>query len=137
MSGASVLDLDPVEVASTWAAIQGRIEKSPTFQVVSEEALATIENVILANHDEAFDRWPKFTDEHKKYRVQFWKAALIDAVPAEKAGIFAVYYHEYIASIERSERGSAEDEAAMPLPSYGGHARAARDAWMACTASLA
>jgi len=133
----SSLLLDEAETEKTWTAIQGRIDRSPTFQVVPEAALELIESVIMRNHDEAYDRWSTFTVEDQKRRVQFWKECVRDAVPADKAGIFAVYYHEYIASLERARCKEFEDEdGLMPIPSYGGHARAAHDAWVACTASL-
>lgn len=132
----SELLLDKSETEKTWTSIQGRIDHSPSFQVVSEDALELIESVIMHNHDEAYDRWPTFTVEHQKCRVQFWKNRVLDAVPADKAGIFAVYYHEYIASLERARSKEFEDDEPVNIPSYGGHARAAYDAYVACTASL-
>lgn len=133
----SELLLDKSETEKTWTSIQGRIDHSPMFQVVPEDALELIESVIMRNHDEAYDRWPTFAVDHQKCRVQFWKDRVRDAVPGDKAGIFAVYYHEYIASLERARFKEFEDEDQhMPIPSYGGHARAAYDAYVACTASL-
>ncbi|NDD52287.1 hypothetical protein EBZ39_00145 [bacterium] len=129
--------INRADVDTTWTAIQGRIQRRPTFQVVSEDAIATIENVIMRNHDEAYDMWPSFSLDHKKCRVHFWKERVLNAVPDDKRGIFAVYYHEYIASIERSQDAAFdEDEELMVIPNYGGHARAVHDAWIACTASL-
>lgn len=125
------------EVEATWTAIQGRIDRRPTFQVVDEDAIALIESVIMKNHEEAFDLFPGFSLDDKKQRVQFWKDRVIDAVLPAKAGLFAVYFHEYIASIERANAASFdEDDEPTLIPSYGGHARAAHDAWVACTASL-
>lgn len=133
----SLLMLDSVEAEKTWTSIQGRMARHPVFQVLPEEAQETIENVIMLNHDEAFDRWPSFSLGHKKMRIQFWKDRVLDAVEVEKRGIFAVYFHEYIAASIRGEGASAEDDDVSAIPSYGGHARAAHDAWVACTASLA
>ena len=134
-----MLLLDMVEVEKTWTAIQGRIGRNPVFQVLPDEAQATIESVIMVNHDEAFDRWPSFSLVHTKCRVHFWKEKVRAAVPAAKAGIFAVYFHEYVAASTRGEMAGVEDDesSCSMIPSYGGHARAAHDAWVACTASLA
>jgi hypothetical protein len=131
----STFVLDSVEVEETWTAIQGRIEKSPVFQVVPEEAMATIEGVILLNHDEAFDNWPTFSEQHKKNRVQFWKMKVLRTVPTEKAGIMAVYFHEYVAASLRGDAAESDDDGPV-IPSYGGHVRAAQDAYIACTVSL-
>jgi hypothetical protein len=129
-----VVVANSTDVESTWASIQGRISRNPTFQVVDEDAIATIESVIMHHHDEAYDSWPSFSLADKKCRVHFWKGCVLDAVPDEKRGLFAVYFHEYVAAIERGEQ-SEEDEPGC-IPSYGGHARAAHDAYVACTASL-
>ena len=127
------LVLDAVETEKTWNAIHGRIAKVTQFQVVPLDALETIEAVIMRDHDEAYDNWPTFSIDDQKCRVQFWKDRVLADVPADKRGLFAVYYHEYIAAIERSQDAEYED---VVIPSYGGHARAAHDAWVACTASL-
>ena len=99
-----LIDLSAVE--KTWSAINARIARHPVFQVVPNEALVTIENVIMAGEDEAWDRWP----EDKKCRVQFWKVAVLDAVPADERGLWAVYFHEYIASTMRGGDAAIDDE---------------------------
>lgn len=134
----SHLVLDNREVEQTWAAIQGRIGRHPTFQVVAEDAIHTIESVIMLNHDEAFDRWPGDKEKNmlrdKKCRVHFWKEQVLESVENNKRGIFAVYFHEYVAASIRGERAMSDD--GPTIPSYGGHARAAYDAYVASVASL-
>lgn len=127
--------LDPVEVEATWTAIQGRASRSPKFQVLPDEAMALIEAVIMRNHDEAFDNWPSFSTSDKKCRVHFWKQRILAAVEQDKRGLYAVYFHEYVAATDRGTYAEPEDDYER-IPSYGGHARAAHDAWVACTASI-
>jgi len=95
----SVLLLSAADVKKTWAAVEARIKKRPVFQVVPEEAMVTIENVILANEDEAWDRFPA----DQKCRVHFWKTLLLAAVPENERGLWAVYFHEYIAASLRGD----------------------------------
>lgn len=95
----SVLLLDRSIVEKTWDAIDARIARRPVFQVVPGEAMVTIESVILVNEDEAWDRFP----DDQKCRVQFWKEALLDAVPENERGLWAVYFHEYIAASLRGD----------------------------------
>jgi len=115
-----MLDMEAVE--KTDSAIRARIAKRPSFQVVPAAAMATIESVISASEDEAWDRWPTASAEHQKCRIHFWKLRLLEAVgedadtndsPAAAAGLWAVYYHEYTAAIQRSAAriASGEDEA--------------------------
>lgn len=130
-----VLFLDPVEVENTWTAIHGRIAKVPQFQVLPQDAFETIEEIIMASHAEAFDHWDSYSEEHRKYRAQFWKNRVLAAVEPEKRGLYAVYFHEYVAASTRGDAAEMEDEP-MTIPSYGGHARAAHDAYIACIVSL-
>jgi hypothetical protein len=132
----SYLVLDNREVEATWAAIQGRISRHPTFQVVAEDAIHTIESVIMLNHDEAFDRWPTNALGDKKCRVHFWKEQVLESVENNKRGLFAVYFHEYVAASIRGEMAMSDDDDSPTIPSYGGHARAAYDAYVASVASL-
>jgi len=117
----SVLLLDRDAVKKTWECVVARIAKRPVFQVVPEEAMNTIESVIMVNEDEAWDRWPSnHFDEHgepddeknhadKQCRVQFWKqcvlAAVVDFADEDdkdlNVGLWAVYFHEYIAASMR------------------------------------
>jgi len=128
--------LDPVEVESTWRAIQGRSSRTPQFQVLPEDAMKLIEAIVMRNHDDAFDMWPTFSTSDKKCRVHFWKEKVLAAVDSEKRGIYAVYFHEYVAATDRGTYSEPEELEMPSVPSYGGHARAAHDAWVACTASL-
>ena len=117
-----VLLLDMAAVEKTWSAIVARIARRPTFQVVNSDAMHTIESVIEVHEDEAWDRWPSnHFDEHgtpdaaknredQKCRVQFSKEALLDAVPAEERGLWAVYFHEYIASTLRGADAAIDDD---------------------------
>ena len=108
----TIIDLSAVE--KTWSAINARIARHPVFQVVPDIAMITIESVIMVNEDEAWDRWPSDhtldnqpdaakNREDQKCRVQFSKEALLDAVPTEERGLFAVYFHEYIAASIRGD----------------------------------
>lgn len=117
-----MLLLDMAAVGKTWAAIEARIARQPTFQVVPSVAMITIESVIMAGEDEAWDRWPSDhtldgdlpdaakNREDQKCRVQFSKEALLDAVPTEERGLFAVYFHEYIASTLRSGDAAIDED---------------------------
>ena len=117
-----MLLLDRAVVAKTWDAINARIARHPVFQVVNSDAMNTIESVIEIHEDEAWDRWPsnhvdgsgqpdaEKNREDQKCRVQFSKEALLDAVPAEERGLWAVYFHEYIASTLRGADAAIADE---------------------------
>jgi hypothetical protein len=99
--------LNAADVKKTWAAVEARIKKRPVFQVVPEAAMVTIENVILANEDEAWDRFPA----DQKCRVHFWKQCILEAVvdiaageeKEPNVGLWAVYFHEYIAASLRGD----------------------------------
>ena len=142
-----MLDMEAVE--KTDSAIRTRIAKRPTFQVVPAAALATIEAVIDANEDEAWDRWPTASAEHQKCRVHFWKLQVLEAVGADadsddapaSAGLWAVYYHEYTASIARSAAriaaGEGEEDGYTPMcvnPDIA--TRALADAYASTAAAL-
>lgn len=127
------LRIDGTRVAKTREQVLARIAKAPSFEVVSEEALATIENVIQANHDEAWDRWP----QDQWYRIQFWKDAVLDAVPEELKGVFAGYFHEYVASNLRGSVAMTDDADRAPRTINPGiEAQVRRDAYLATSASL-
>ena len=131
----SVLLLDMAVVEKTWSAIVARIARRPTFQVVPEEALVTIENVILANEEEAWDRFP----DDQKCRVQVYKEALLDAVPAEERGLWAVYFHEYIASTLRCGDAAIDDDDVVYFRRSSSPAiaqRALSEAYKTCSAGL-
>jgi hypothetical protein len=63
-------------------------------------------------------------------RIDYWKAEILNRVAAPLRGMVAVQYHEYVAALLRNE------DAVPVIPAYGGEARAQRDAYLACTASL-
>jgi hypothetical protein len=149
----SVLLLDRVSVKKTWDAVAARIERRPVFQVVPEDAMNTIESVIMVNEDEAWDRWPTNASEHRACRVQFWKNCLLEAVvdiAAEEGekepnvGLWAVYFHEYIAASLRGADAAAfdvdEDVADIRYTrasvSSVTAAQALRDAYATCAAGL-
>lgn len=146
--GMLLLDLTAVE--KTWASIEARISRSPVFQVVPTEAMITIESVIMAGEDEAWDRWPgqhlgddDLPDVEKnhadqKCRIHFAKEALLDAVPAESRGLMAVYFHEYIASTLRSADAAIDEDIVYSRVSVSPATaqRALAEAYAACSAGL-
>jgi hypothetical protein len=137
----SSLTVDLTEARKTWKAIEVRMSHSPTQEVVGEDALATIEEVVMERHDEAYDLYPTNSFEDRIQRIQFWKQAVIGASLPAKAGIMAVYFHEYVAASLRGQSAAPvptvfTDDEPGRIPSYGGERRAQHDAWVACTASL-
>ena len=134
----SVLLLDRVSVKKTWDAISARIERRPVFQVVPEEAMNTLESVIMVNEDEAWDRWPSNYLDDQQHRVQFWKEAVLDAVPENERGLWAVYFHEYIASTMRGSDAAIDEDIHYSRASVGSVtvAHALRDAYATCAAGL-
>jgi hypothetical protein len=147
----SVLLLDRVSVKKTWDSVTARIERRPVFQVVPEAAMNTIESVIMVNEDEAWDRWPTNSIEHKQCRVQFWKQCVLEAVvdfAAEdgkdlNVGLWAVYFHEYIAASMRGAEAAYDvDEDVMDIQysrvscSPDIARRALHDAYATCRAGL-
>jgi hypothetical protein len=137
----SSLTVDLTEARKTWKAIEVRMAHEPVAEVVGEDAIATIEDVVMSTHDAAYDLYPTNSFEDRIQRIQFWKQAVLGAVQDGKAGIFAVYFHEYTAASLRGQAaapgpsGFTDDEPSR-VPSYGGERRAQYDAWVACTASL-
>jgi hypothetical protein len=139
----SVLLLDLTAVEKTWASIEARISRRPVFQVVPDIAMLTIESVVLANEDEACRRWPTYhiggpaspsIRHDARCRVQFAKEALLDAVPTESRGLFAVYFHEYIAA---SLRGDAPEFVYLRRSSSPAIAqRALAEAYQTCAAGM-
>ena len=132
-----MLLLDQDFVPSTWVSLTTRLAHRPTFQVVPNEALVTIENVITAHHDEAWDRFPT----NQKSRVAFWKMALLDAVPTESRGLFAVYFHEYIAASLRGDAPEVDEDTDVIVYSRRSVSpaiaqRALAEAYATCSAGL-
>jgi hypothetical protein len=145
-----VLLLDRDAVKKTWECVVARIAKRPVFQVVPEAAMDTIESVIAFNEEEAWDRWPTNSMEHKQCRVQFWKQCLMETVidfasavdEDPNIGLWAVYFHEYVAASLRGAEAvfEAEDVAdirytrASVSPDIA--RRALHDAYATCAAGL-
>lgn len=120
--------------SETKKAILLRAAKSPSFEVVPEHAIKMFDRVIEQTSAEAITTHP----DDKWGQVEFWKEAILDRVLPRLRGIVAVYYHEYIASLMRGDNTVEADPYGFDdVPPYGGEARAQRDAYTACTASLA
>lgn len=159
----SVLLLNTADVKKTWAAVEARIEKRPVFQVVPEEAMNTIESVIMVNEDEAWDRWPsnhldeqgepdaEKNREDQKCRVQFWKQCVLEAVvdfavedgKNLNVGLWAVYFHEYIAASMRGAEAALDIDEDVTDIRYTRASvspdiarRALHDAYATCAAGL-
>jgi hypothetical protein len=115
----------------TRKSIIGRIQKTPSFAIVPEHAIKLFDRVIEENEVEALRKHPNNEWE----RIQFWKDCVMDSVLPRLRGLVAVQYHEYIASLMRGGDACVVDDT-PPRPSYGGEARAQRDAYLACCASL-
>lgn len=93
----------------TWKAIQGRLVKTPVFQVVPDDWSDTFDQIVMANSDEAWERWPSMIDgsSDQVCRIEFWKNKILDEVHDSKMkGVVAGYYHEWTAAILRGMRAS-------------------------------
>lgn len=132
----------PAPVQSTWAAIEGRLGHRPVAEVVPEGAMALLDAVVQKTSDIAFERWPTNTTEDRAYRAHFWKLQLLQQLANSgrkaEAGLYACYLHEYVAATLRGDEiVQPDDVLEIPhVPHYGGHLRAARDAYIACSCSL-
>lgn len=119
--------------SETKKAIILRAANRPSFTVVPEHAIKMFDRVIEQTSAEAIATHP----DDKWGQIEFWKEAILDRVLPRLRGIVAVYYHEYIASLMRGDGNVETDQYGFDdIPPYGGEARAQRDAYMACTASL-
>lgn len=123
-----------LHAAYTRGRIEARIARATTACVVPVSAIALIERVM---ENRAAEAAQKFPDSYWE-RVAFFKAAVLDAVKPQHRGVFADRFHEYVAACRRGEDAVADrDEFGFAdRPAYGGEARAQRDAYFACTASL-
>lgn len=110
-------------------AILLRITRRPNFAVVPEHAIKLFDRIMERDEAEALRAHPN--DEWAQ--IEFWKERILESVASNVRGVIAVYYHEYIAAIKRNDDPYGFNN----LPPYGGEARAQRDAYLACTASLA
>lgn len=118
----------------TKKAVLLRVHRSPSFTVVPEHAIKMFDHVIERDEADAFKAHP----DDEWGRIAFWKERILEDTLPRLRGIVSVYYHEYIASLRRGDGGTEVDPYGFDdLPPYGGEARAQRDAYLACTASLA
>jgi hypothetical protein len=122
--------------SATKKAILIRAARKPSFSVVPEHAIKLFDRVIEQTSAEAIAAHP----DDKWGQIEFWKDEILARVLPKLRGIVTVYYHEYIASLLRG------DEAEIDADLYGfenrgynpnAEAIAQRDAYLACTASLA
>lgn len=111
----------------TKKSILHRIDARPEFAIVPDHARMLFDRVMAETEMEALANWPK--DEQVWDRVQFWKDEILSKVSPALRGLVAVQFHEYVAVTMRNDESPV-------VPSYGGEARAQRDAYMACCASL-
>lgn len=141
------LVLDRAAVKKTWECVTARIGRQPVFEVVPEEAMETIETIVSINEEKAWENWPTNTDEDKAHRIQFWKQCVLRAVVDFAAsagddpnlGLWAVYFHEYVAANMRGAEAvlSAEDIQYFRKPVSPDIARRAlHDAYATCRAGL-
>lgn len=124
-----------LHAAYTRGRIEARIARATASCVVPASAVALIERVMENRAAEAARRFPDSYWE----RVAVFKAAVLAAVPPGLRGTFADRFDEYVAACRRGEDAVADsgDEFGFASrPAYGGEARAQRDAYLACTASL-
>lgn len=119
---------------NTKQAIVLRINRTPAFEVVPQHAITLFDRVIEETEAEATRLHPADVWG----RVEFWKGEILSRIAAPLRGLVAVQFHEYIAATMRGDGGvePVSDDGFGPVPSYGGEARAQRDAYLACTASL-
>jgi hypothetical protein len=119
--------------SATKKAILLRSAHTPTFAVVPEHAIKMFDRVIEETSAEAIKEHPG----DKWGQIEFWKKEILSRVLPKLRGIVTVYYHEYIAAIQRGDGGLEMDPYGFDdMPPYGGEARAQHDAYMACSASL-
>ncbi|NDC55320.1 MAG: hypothetical protein EBZ69_00540 [Alphaproteobacteria bacterium] len=123
-----------MSVNETKQAVLLRVNRNPSFTVVPEHAIRMFDHVIEREEADAFKAYP----DDQWGRIAFWKARILKDTLPHLRGIISVYYHEYIASLMRGDGDVEVDPYGFDNPpSYGGEARAQRDAYLACTASLA
>lgn len=124
-----------LHAAYTRGRIEARVNRATESCVVPAASMALIERVM---EDRAAEAARKFPDSYWE-RVAFFKKAVLAAVKPQHRGVFADRFHEYVAACRRGEDAVADsgDEFNFASrPAYGGEARAQRDAYLACTASL-
>lgn len=121
-------------IDDTRKAVRLRINRRPVFSVVPDHAIKMFDRVIGETEAEAL----RLHSEDVWARVDFWKSEVLRRVAAPLRGLVAVQFHEYIAALMRGDDsdGTADPYGFGSRPPYGGEARAQRDAYMACCASL-
>lgn len=120
--------------SETKKAILLRTAHNPVFEVVPEHVIKMFDHVIEQTSPDAVAAHP----DDKWGQIEFWKGEILSRVLPKVRGVVAGYYHEYIASLLRGDAGFELDPYGFDdVPPYGGEARAQRDAYMACCASLA
>jgi len=123
-----------MSIEETKKAVQLRVARKPVFAVVPEHAIKMFDRVIEETEVFATARHPNDIWG----RVEFWKEEILSRVSRPLRGLVAVQFHEYIAALMRNDDDETADDFGFSThPPYGGEARAQRDAYLACTASLA
>lgn len=122
-----------MSVTETKQAILFRVERRPSFEIVPSHAIALFDHIIEKNEGEALAKF----GEDGWGRIEFFKELVLAATAKNLRGQIAVQFHEYIAALLRNESVEVDLYGFDNVPSYGGEARAQRDAYLACTASLA
>lgn len=122
-----------MSVTETKQAVLLRVSRRPSFEVVPEHAIALFDKIIEENEGEAL---AKFGDDQWQ-RIAYLKDLVLETVLPSLRGMIAGQFHEYIAALLRNESVEVDLYGFDNVPSYGGEARAQRDAYLACTASLA
>jgi hypothetical protein len=115
--------------------IEARVNRTTASCVVPAATVALIERVM---EDRAAEAARRFPDSYWE-RVAFFKAAVMDAVKPQLRGVVADRFHEYVAACRRGDEAVADEADEFGFAArhaYGGEARAQRDAYTACTASL-
>jgi hypothetical protein len=123
--------------AETKQAILVRAARKPSFEVVPEHAIHMFDHIIEMNSTAAVTAHP---DDYWG-QVTFFKAAILEDTAPTLRGIISVYFHEYIASLLRGEMAEIDSDDPYGFQSRphnpNAEAIAQRDAYMACSASLA
>jgi hypothetical protein len=122
-----------MSVTETKQAILLRVSRRPSFEIVPAHAIALFDHIIERDESEAVtecgdDSWA---------RIYFFKERVLAATASDLRGQIAGQFHEYIAALMRNDGVEVDPYGFDNVPNYGGEARAQRDAYLACTASLA
>lgn len=124
-SSCEVLDMSD----NTKKAVLLRVSKTPSFEVVPQHAISLFDKVMSESEADALRLHPN--DEWA--RIAYFKREILRCVAPSLRGMIAGQFHEYVATLRRND---SNDDGFDYVPSYGGEARAQRDAYLACCASL-